>query len=124
MALTEHEFNLIVRFQLFDGERESFGHSQDWVGGTFELSGEMIQEPVGRPHRGGHQQRLGSGEVAIDRLSCHTESPGHVGDPHGRAAFVDDPVRGIQDALDRLLVGGGCFARPTMTAHAQRTANP
>ena len=51
LALTEHEFNLIVRFQLFDGERESFGHSQDWVGGTFELSGEMIQEPVGRPPR-------------------------------------------------------------------------
>ena len=31
-GLTEHEFNLIVGFQLFDGERDSFGHSHHRVG--------------------------------------------------------------------------------------------
>ena len=68
-----------------------------------------IEEAVGRSHRGRHQQRLGAGKVSIDGLSCHAEDPRHVGDPHRRAAFVDDLVGGVQDALDGLLVGGGVF---------------
>jgi hypothetical protein len=118
MALIQHKFDLIVGGQLFDGERHSFGHRHDRVGYALEMGRQVIEKPVGRPHRGCHQQRLRSREVPIDGLARHAKRTRHVGDPHRGAVFVDDLVGGIQDACDRLLVGGGRVPCPTVTAHS------
>jgi hypothetical protein len=52
------------------------------------------------------KQRTGSGKIVVHRLAGDAQGASHFGNVEVPVLSVDHRIGGVEDALDRLLVGG------------------
>ncbi len=118
-AGVDEQAEVFVLWQPLERGRDRLGNGLDGVGDALQVCFEAVLEVVGRVYSGGHQQRVGAREVAVNRLAGHAECAGDVGDGEVRAAGVDGLPSGVEYPSDGLVVAGGGRARPAVGAHGE-----